>query len=267
MSTPAAEQAAPRRPGLGLGLCQWRLPAIETHPGWLAFAQTLPGKLLLFAAFGVLMRQTGLELWLPLTIAAAIVSLAGERRNLAAVLCTGAILVLDPDWFQFRAVDASANQEGLLVELDLRYVQAGTLLACAPFAAGMIYLARRFRDHPLGGRPVVLEHALRVGLIALATSRLLSGLPQVILWSVTAVFAAYFWFLAYALIDQRQREPAPFLLQLATFHPFFGSLTTPMGKGAAYWRSVEATSEETLAATQLKGTPASDGRDPGRARP
>jgi hypothetical protein len=55
------------------------------------------------------------------------------------------------------------------------------------------------------------------------------------------------------LIDQRRREPAPILFHLATFHPFFGSTTVPMAKGAANWTSVEAGTEEALAVTQLKG--------------
>jgi len=73
------------------------------------------------------------------------------------------------------------------------------------------------------------------------------------LWSLLTVFAAYFWYLAYALIDQTHQRSSGLVLQLATFHPFFGSFTSPVGKGAAYWRSVESQTPEDLAVTQLKG--------------
>src|SRR3546814_6030707 len=46
---------------------------------------------------------------------------------------------------------------------------------------------------------------------------------------------------------------SPLLYHLANFHPFFALTTVvPMGKDAANWQKVEATSAEELAVTQLK---------------
>ena len=131
-------------------------------------------------------------------------------------------------------------------------MKAGTLVAGVLLAALAISLARRYRDHRLARRPVLVQHVIYFALIGLAVSHLLDGLPQVVLWSVTTVFSAYFWYLAYALLDQRRRSPAPLHFQLATFTPFFSSTVVPIGKGAAHWRSVEATTAEELAVTQLK---------------
>lgn len=255
MPSPTTDDLATvlRRSGLGGSPLEWRLPPIETYPQVVAFCQTYPGKLLLFVGFGALLQTLIDDLWLAMTIAAALVSLAGRYRFHAALLATGTLLVLDPSWFDFRAVYNAALQEAMLDTLHPIHVRDGTLLAGVPLAAAALYLARRFRNHPLGRRPVLAQHLLYFCLIGLAASHLLQGATQVLLWSLIAVFSAYFWFLAYALMDMRHRKPTPLLLQFATFHPFFGSSTVPMGKGAANWRSVDSVTPEQLAVTQLKG--------------
>jgi hypothetical protein len=245
--------SALRRYGIGTHPLEWRIPPIETYPRVVAFAQTLAGKLVLFALAAVLLRFLADGPWIPVTIAAAAVSYAGRHRHFAALLATGALLGLAPDWFEYRAVYQIAEQQGLIDSLRLGYVRAGTLLACVPLTVAVLWLARRYRDHPLGQRPVLIQHLVFIGLVWLAVSQLLQGMALLLLWSLIAVFAAYFWFLAYALIGARHREPPSILLQLATFHPFFGSTATPMAKGATNWRSVEAGTDEELAVTQLKG--------------
>ncbi len=238
---------------------QWRLPRIETYPVLVAFAQTIVGKLVLFAVYGMLMWliSPGMwiadrYMWLLVTVAAALVSLAGRYRHVALLIATGMLLVLAPDWFDYGAVHEALRQERVSGILHFWNLRAGTFIACVPLAALAIYLARRFRDHPLGRRPILAQHILYFFLLGLATSHLLSGLPHVVLWSLTATYSAYFWYLAYALMDQRQRQPAPMLFHFATFQPFFASTVIPVGKGAANWLSVEASRPEELAVTQLK---------------
>ena len=242
-----------RRYGLGLHPLAWRVPPIETYPRVVAFTQTIPGKLALFALCALLMRFLVDGPWMAITAAAIGVSLAGRHRHLAALFATGALLALAPEWFNYRAAYAIAEQQGLLDGLRMGYVRAATLLACVPLAVAALWLARRYRDHPLGQRPVLIQHLAFIGLVWLAVVQVFQGMAQVLLWSLIAVFAAYFWFLAYALIGARQRQPPSIVLQLATFHPFFGSTATPMAKGATNWRSVEAATDEELAVTQLKG--------------
>lgn len=246
--------SALRRYGIGAHPREWRVPPIETWPKVVAFARTIPGKLVMFAVFAGLMKLLAGNLWLWVTVAAAVVSLAGRHRRHAALACTALYLVLAPQWLEYRSAYTAAHQEGLYDSLRLGVVRAGTLVACVPLALAALWLARRFRDHPFARRPVLVQHLLFGGLLAAATTHVLHGLPQVLLWSVIAVFAAYFWFLAYALLDQRRRQPAPIPFHLATFHPFFaGTTTVPMGKGAADLAGVEARDAEALAVTQLKG--------------
>lgn len=240
------------RYGMGLHPRQWRIPPVETYPRVVEFAGTLHGRLILIGIFALLMRIHGGQFWLWVTGAAAIVSFAGKYRHIAALLCTGAILARAPDWFEYRAVYLVADQESLSSTLHLGHVKAATLLTCVPLAAGCIWLAGRFRHHPLAARPLVIQHILFFAFMVAVSSDLLHGVPKVFLWSLFSAFVAYFWYLSYALIDQRHQNRSNLILQLATFHPFYGSTTSPWGKGAAYWRSVESHTREELAITQLK---------------
>ncbi len=255
MHVPAPERAASvlHRSGLGRHPRDWRVPPIETYPRLVAFVQTDLGKALLFLLFASLMYPLS-DWWLEGTVSAAAVSLAGRYRRHVALLCGAVLLVHLPGWFDYDPVLLAVEREGLYGAVPLGWLRAATLVACVPLAVAALWLAQRFRDHPLGRRPLLAEHLLMLGLLVAAGSHLLGGWPQVLLWSLIAVFAAYFWFLAYALIDMRQRQPQPILSHLATFHPFFSPNTVvPMGKGASNWRSTEAATAEELAVTQLKG--------------
>lgn len=235
---------------------EWRLPPIETYPSVVAFAQTRAGRFLLFAGFAGLMKLVGggtwpRGVWLELTVAAAVVSLAGPYRRHAALAAIAALLASIP--FDFGAVYVSIWQETGVAAIHPGYLRAGALIAWLVLAAVAIHLARRYRDHPVGGRPVLLLHVLCLGLLGLATSHVLRGLPQVLLWGIVAVFLAFFWFLAFALMEQRSRTPTPLLSQFASFYPFFGLTTVPWGKGSDNWRSLDAATAEELAVTQIKG--------------
>lgn len=252
---PRVLPAARRVPGIGTQLRQWRLPPIETYPTVIAFVQTYPGKLLLFATCAALMKVVAGDIWpngvwLELTISAAVVSLAGRYRRHVALLCTAVLLARVP--FNFGAVYATMAQEGLVEAIHPGYLRAATFIACALLAMPTICLARRFHDHRFGRRPVLLQHLLALGLLGLATSHLLMGTAQVLLWSVTATLCVFFWFLAYALIEQRSRNPAPLLQQIASYFPFLGLTTVPWGKGTDNWRRADALTAQDLAVVQIK---------------
>lgn len=237
----------------------WRLLPLETYPAAVAFVQTIPGKLTLFAVFAAFMKLHAIEgwvagraTWLILTVVAAVVSVAGRYRYYVLLVGAGILLARNPTWLDFDAVETVLRQEYLYGIFHLGTLRAATLIACVPLAILLIYLARCFRNHPLGRAPVLVQHVVYACLLGLATSGVLEDYVQVATWSLLATFSAYFWYLAYALIDQRRREPAPMVLHLATFNPFAWPTLVPMGKGAANWRSLEATTPEELAVTQLK---------------
>lgn len=237
-----------------------RFPPLEKSDALLRMVQTPAGKCVLFLLFAGLMRLHARGMWieanwtwLVLTIAAAAVSLAGRWRHLALLICAALLLYRSPNWFDFSAVFASARIEGLASSLNRNHLRAAVLGLGAGCAVGALWLARKYRDHPVGRRPILLQHMIYCALLLLAVSNYLNGMAQVMLWGLVAVFSAYFSFFAYALIDQRHRTPAPWTLQFGSFNPFCWPTPVPMGKGAANWRSVEAGSAQELAFTQLKG--------------
>jgi len=258
MQLPTAERLdpVPRRADAAARLCEWRLPAIETYPAAIAFAQSSVGKVLLFVVFGALTKVAGGDvwpagIWLAMTVSAMVVSEAGRFRRHAALLSTVVFLAMVP--FDFAAVYSTIRHERPVTFIHAGYLRAGAFIACAALAAGALVLSRRFRDHPIGRRPVLLQHVICLGLLWLATSHALRGLPQILLWSVIATYAAFFWFLAFALMEQRTRTPAPLLHQLASYYPFLGLRSVPWGRGADNWRTIDSMSEHELAVIQLSG--------------
>lgn len=250
----------PARLDLENRLARLRLPPIETYDALVNLVRTYPGKFVLFCAFALLMKLSARGLWidshgswLVLTVAAAGVSLAGRWRHLALLACTVALLVRTPNWFDFSAVFATLRTEQLAGSVSREHLRAAALMGGFGLIICALYCARRFRQHPVGRHPILLQHLIYCALVLLAASHWLSGTAQVVLWAIVAVFSAYFSFLAYALVDQRHRQPSPWALQLASFNPFCWPTTVPMGKGAANWQAVEASTSTDLAVTQLKG--------------
>jgi len=232
----------------------WRLPAIETYPACIAFVQKPYGKLVLYALFALVLKTLVL-LSLEMTVGAALVAMAGRRRFQVACFVTGAMLVIEPYWTNSAELDqAILAQLGLRQSIDYRLLRVVTLILAVPLAACALILVKRFRNHPLGRRPVLLQHVVCFSLIGIASSHVFYGLAQAFLWSFVLLLAAYFWYFAYALAGQRKKHPPDLVAHFATFHPFFAPHTMiPFGKGASDLKRVEATEAAELAVTQLKG--------------
>ncbi len=155
-----------------------------------------------------------------MTVSAAVVSLAGRYRRHAALVFTAVMLARVP--FDFGAVYATIAQEGLVAAIHPGYLRAGAFVVCVPLAVAAIHLARRFREHPFGRRPVLLQH---VSLFRLAWTRgiaRVAGIPAGPAMEHYSDLPAFFWFLAYALMEQRSRTPVPLLFQVASFYPVPG---------------------------------------------
>jgi hypothetical protein len=91
------------------------------------------------------------------------------------------------------------------------------------FSLLAMYLVRRFRESLVARHPVVSLLALFAIIVIIACSGVLKGTAEAWLWTFITVFAAYFWFLCYALVDQRRKTAWNPVLQLGVFHPFWGS--------------------------------------------
>lgn len=223
--------------------------AVEDKAAFVEFASKPVGKAFLACLFALM--AIGKIAPLPFGAAIACAYLPKMRNGLLAAACLAMALQLD--YFQFDGVNAAlarlpatAMSAPVLAWLSIGvfFLLSGLLLAWA---------RRRGKDCVAARRPVLALLGANAVLTALACMSWMQPAAQAALWSFLMVFNAYFWFLAYALVDQSAREPAPPLFQFGLFHPFWGSTCTPFGKGAAFLRRVSAKSPEELAVTQIKG--------------
>jgi hypothetical protein len=247
---PASGTSSPPKPLLDR-VRAWRFLPLETYPGVVAFVQTPLGKISLLVLFAPLLAPFS-GLWFPVTMAAGACAYAGRYRSRVVTLATLYILLLYTGWIDWVMVTVVATREGVGPQV-VRQLDGSMLALFFLFSAAALYCVRRWNGRLIARRPILCLHAAFILLLLLGASGLLHGVPRVSLWSFIATFAAYFWFLCYALKDIRAKDASSIWVQLGVFHPFWGSTTAPLGKGAAYLRRVETKNPFDLAISQLKG--------------
>ena len=208
------------------------IPRIETFPRVVTFAQTVTGKLVLLASFGLGLRffesyVVVLQLVLPL----GLITFLPEYRRFVLALSPLCLLLVQLDG-------------PLLVGLKLGVVATGIVL---------FWCARRWPQSWFGRRPIVFLLSGFSLLIVVACAAAPHTLSYRVLWDLVGVAATYVWFIGYALMDRNAKPRSDTSLELASFRPLWGSTTTPFPKGAAYLRRIEAQDEQQLAVVQLKG--------------
>lgn len=228
-----------------------RFLAIDDDPRWIAFAMTVPGRAVLFVAFGAVLAATAEPRVAVVAVAgAAACAFLKERRDYVLLLSMLAGLFLSPAWHWGTSLPGFLRERGS----GLHVAQAQRVFTIAILGLSLLSL-RYTRQHPssfYARRPVVslLGVMLSLTLFALALPRQAVAIVFLVLWLKT--MAAYMWFLCYAVVDQRSRQRPSMPYALGTFRPFWAPFTTPLGKGAAYLSRMESRSREDLARTQLK---------------
>jgi hypothetical protein len=231
---------------------RWRLiPPLDTYPRVVAFAESTPGRIALVTAFGVLLAPVQGRLALATAAAAAACAYAPAYRRWIVTVATLVFLIHDPSWYPNLPALAAAK-EGIADRVDAPLLQRGMLALFLLLALAAIWGVQRFRRRPPLTRPIVCLHALYGVSLLVAASGVFGTVSQVVIWAWVGTLGAYFWFLCYAFLDA-SKDRAPPLMQLGAFHPFWGSSTTPIGKGWSNFRKVEAPNAHELAITQLKG--------------
>jgi len=243
-------EGSPHKQKRGKAMTLRFLP-LETYPNIVALVQTPLGRVLLFVLFAIFLHPFS-DLWLPVTVAAAAAGYAGQYRSRVVTLATLGFLLLYPGWIDWRSASFVAAGEGVGPEI-IRHLNAVMLPLFFLISGTALYCVRRWKEQAFVRRPILGMHVIFLLLILLGASSSLRGIPRVALWSFIATFAAFFWFLCYALKDMRAKDSSSIWPQFGVFHPFWGSSTTPIGKGAAYLRRVEAKNPLDLAISQLKG--------------
>jgi hypothetical protein len=211
------------------------IPRIETYPKVVTLAQTVPGKLVLLALFGLCLSYYG-GAWLPIAACLALITFFPTHRRFLVTFATLFLAFLVP----FKASPHPLYSAMLIVLVF-------------GFGAMLFWSAIQWPRSWYGRRPILL---LLSGFFVLliAAYHVQHGTPLYrLLWDFIYVFTTYLWFIAFALLDRKSRDCDPLSLQLGTFRPFWGSTATPFVKGSAYLRRIEARDSSQLAVIQLKG--------------
>lgn len=217
-------------------LANFRLiPRLETYPAVVSFAETIAGKVVLLVLFGAGLAYTNKH-WLALTLCLALVTFFPARRRLLVTVSTLIFMFIVP-WKAYQ-----------------NPVYALSLIACVvAFGALLFWFATLWPRSWYGRRAVLLFLCGFAILVVVAAYTPRGTRLNGFMWDVTEALSAYLWFICYSLLDRNAPGRDPVVLQLGTYHPFWGSSHTPFPKGAAYLRRIEARDSQQLAVIQLKG--------------
>ncbi len=229
--------------------------AIDEREAVISVAQTATGKLLIFVLAMVAVASR-LPWWESAWVVSAAMATASLPKLRTPILFTATWVAA------FLEMGLSQNHilEDIGVVLQQENVTdlSATVLASSSLLVVMLgsWLALcATRWHPqslLARRPLVTLLLLEVVLIGLSASPVTHGLMRAMLWSLLVVLTPYVWFLPFAIMDQRSREPSPPGLQMALLRPFWSPAYLPFGKGAALLRKTLAKTPRDLSITQLK---------------
>ena len=249
--TPSAASASRSSDTSGLR----RFLAIDERQAFIERANTPVGRVAM-ALLAALALAPHLGLWQAVLAVAAAMSAVIWTNSRAAILFSATWLtaLLETALGGNDTLDrvAAVVRQEQLPDWAAAPVATGlVLLVVLGSAAALRWVGRRPQSM-LSRRPLVTLLALEMGLCFVASLNLLSGWPRVMVWSAVFVLTPYIWFLPYAIVDQRSRDPNTRLLQLATLRPFWSPGYLPFGKGAAFLRKSLSKTPTELAITQLK---------------
>jgi hypothetical protein len=215
-----------------------------------ALAATRGGRLLLVAAFTVLMAGLRVGNWWALAIVLALTSAFPQHRRAILVPATLLFVFLMPP-VDFKVLGELAPARGA----GATAVQLGWV--AIPIVWGMafafLWVVQRFPKSIVAKRPVTALLAILLLLIFASRTLPLTGAAWVMCAAIQMCFASYIWFFAYWVTENHNRDKAKPLLRTGFWRPFWGFTRVPYGKGAAYLERVEAKNDDELAVAQIKG--------------
>lgn len=238
-------------------LLAWRRAwlTIDRNEQAVGFAASHAGLVVIHLAFFLLMALCGMRLGGFLLAAGALSLIAISPRHKLPILGLASIGYLFLAPFGGEAVKdlPAALMERFAIEgISAKTIGLGAGLGFFVTAFVALNLQARYRDTAPARRPLVTLLVVFWALVAVAAANILPPWPQTLLWSFIAMFAVCFWYLAYAMADQKSKDPTPSALRIGIFRPIWGAPLTPVGKGVAYLRKFEAQNGHALAAVRLR---------------
>lgn len=236
-------------------MMQWKIiPPLDKYPWAVQFAQTIFGKAVLLAIFALGLYLHDKAWWLEMTVLLATMTYWPQYRAKLLIVATLYWLYANT-WFNWDLIRVVAVKNGVSDVLDWGVIRLNLIAAVLLFCAAFYALAYVCKDHWAMRRPLVVLHLLNMSLILIACYAPLSPILRTYLWAFLIVLMRYIWFLGYSLLDIRAKNSPGFAFQIGHYIPFWmglASTPTPMPKGAAYLRKIEAKTTQEQAVCQLK---------------
>jgi hypothetical protein len=222
------------------------IPALDTYPKVVEFAQKLSGKILLLAVFsaGLSFRTSN---WLHLSAFLAAMTFLPQFRPVLLTIATFGSLYLT-NW-PIADIPWPISQLQFAMPFYFK-----PLIVAVVFGSFAVYYTavKKFKDEWFAKQPVRNLLVLYLLLLITATNAPLPAPQAVYLWTFLAALGKYLWFFNYTLLDRHAKETPHFALQVGYYSPFWGGSATPFPKGAAYLRKIAAKTPKQLAISQLK---------------
>ncbi|MGL3108567.1 hypothetical protein [Bradyrhizobium sp. BR 1432] len=190
----------------------WRLiPQIDKHPGLVAYVQGLRGRLVLLAVVAALAAPAGL-FGIDLTVAplAMVCGYAQKLRRYLIPLATLLVLCRNGFWIDRDLVQRVAEQEGLGDHVTVSLLCLASLVLVIILCSCLLLFWQRVVAIQLFRRSTLCLISGFIGLVVVAESSMIAGMPRILLWSFLMALHPYLWFLAYALADAAAPGRAPF---------------------------------------------------------
>jgi hypothetical protein len=227
------------------------VPQLDKSTRWVAFAQTLPGRLFLVALFAGMLFLHDIPLWWLVSLYLVAFSLWPRQRWQVLLAATWSFLLVGPTDFHWERINALFSKAGITWRINSTAEGLPLILFAISLAALCVWLTRRFPGQLR--RPVLTLICLYLGLMLCASYAPLPPAMRAFLWAVLVIFGQFFWFVCYSLKECRSPKPAPLTLQFGQYLPFWEPTLIPYPKGSGYLRKIEAKDEESFATCQLKG--------------
>lgn len=234
---------------------QWKIiPPLDKYPWAIQFAQSLFGKAIMLAAFALGLYLHSKTAWLEMTALLAIMTYWPQYRAKWLIAATLYWLYANT-WFNWELIRTVSANNGVTEILDWGVMRQNLIAAVLLFCCVFYALAYVGRNHWLMRRPIIVLHLVNTGLMLIACYAPLTPLQRTYLWAFLIILVRYVWFLGYTLLDMRAKNSSGFAFQIGHYIPFWmglASTPTPMPKGAAYLRKIEAKNPTEQAICQLK---------------
>ncbi len=229
---------------------------LDRRPAAVAFARTPIGILLIHCVFVVTLLAAGQISTLATGLVALV--LAGcaffPARRLAVMAWGGLLYICLRPYRTQQQTDFAERLKPLAMEgaeLPSLAFQVPMVLLFLGVCFVVLEAQKRLGATVFGRRPFLCQVFAFAGLVAIGVALPAGTMSHDVLWAQVTILGASFFFLAYALAENRSKDDTSAIARLGFLRPFWGGPSVPF-KGPGFLKKFEAADDDALAALRLR---------------